>query len=179
MPDADIDGLWTGYYLDRNEKHGLVARFAQSGEELRGAMVDDVLRFEYPLDECARMNGWSEDDLEAQRADVYSWAPDAAGEPITFVVRLPEQSEIDGRVRGQVVRFRKTYLGVAWQGWRVGSYKFGDEYEPDPVEYDGTLSDDGTQIGGRWRIAPDPDRGHNGTSGVFEFWRWADKTEPT
>jgi hypothetical protein len=139
-----MTGTWRGHYVQNGARHGIEMQVVQRGQSFVGAMRDlDTLTTQaFRLVQPAGESGDAVDLGEAE-----SWST------------LPERSTIEGEVDGELVRFTKHYQGTARSSlWIPGKFEHHEERPGHRVLYEGTLTADGTTLGGHWHIpAPEPD----------------------
>jgi hypothetical protein len=126
---------------------------------------------EYSLFEVAHEAGLPPGADEQIEAKLREALPDAPPGPIRYVSHLPSGSVLEGRRKGQVVYFLKTYRGTTFSGYKAGDQLLGVQKEGHAVHYEGRLSRDGLVIDGRWWIEADPAYGSRRTEGLFSLRR--------
>jgi hypothetical protein len=171
MDRHDLTGHWDGYYIQLDKRRSISADLDQRGDHLSGMMNDDCTRIEATVAELALAEGLPPGADEAIVEHLRSLVPDAPDVPIRAEVCLPPKSTLDGEVAGRVVRFRKTYQGQHFTGYRIGDVRVGSLGQGQEVDYWGQLSADGTEIEGHWRLPGDPDRGLSRRLGGSFFLR--------
>jgi hypothetical protein len=139
---------------------------SQEGDVILGRMDDASTSFESSVSELVMAEGLPPGADEQIVAHVRSMCPDSDHLPVRAEVRRPKTSVVAGEVTGRSVWFLKRYQGPFFAGYRVGDLRVGVTGEDQEVRFQGVVSDDGTQIEGRWRI-PDPPR----------IARWVQRTE--
>jgi hypothetical protein len=153
---ADLTGRWTGFYRFRSEGLGhfpIVAEILQEGTRISGEMYDQITEWSDSL------NGVL--DRYSQDIDPLSkWAVKAAYSPqqiesIEVSWRLPDTSDIEGKIQGDQITFTKIYRGSAvhkhkntMDGSEVGSL----ERRRHTVYYSGQLEGEKGCIVGEWVI---------------------------
>ena len=167
MPAPDLSGRWVGCYRQQGRDYPITADFVHAGEHLSGSMRDG-----HPDRECSVFEATAEAGLppgadEWIEARLREMVPDPRSGPIWYVSQLPPESILEGRCTGRTVRFRKTYRGTSFGGYRVGDRFVGMRREGHAVDYEGRLSADGRVIEGRWWIEADPGIGARRTEGEF------------
>jgi hypothetical protein len=120
MPSPDLSGRWVGGYRQQGRDYPITADFVHAGEHLSGSMRDS-----HPDRECSVFEATAEAGLppgadEQIEARLREMVPDPRSGPIRYVSHLPPESTLEGRCIGRTVRFRKTYRGTSFGGYRVG-----------------------------------------------------------
>jgi hypothetical protein len=153
----DLTGRWVGHYTQRDRPHGIEAELFHRGARLTGSMRDRETEFDHSVFEVAAEAGLPPGADEQIIARIREAVPDAAGAPIRYVSRLPEESYLVGWVKGPRVYWLKTYQGALLGGYRVGDRILGLEVPEHTVHYEGEVNRDGTLIEGRWWIDANPE----------------------
>ena len=166
-----LTGCWVGHYLQRGQERPITADVVQVGERLSGTMCDGHPDGECSLFEVALEAGLPPGADEQLEAKVREALPDDAAGPIRYISHLPSDSVLEGRCKGQVVSFLKTYRGTSFSGYKAGSQLLGVQMEGHAVHYEGRLSPDGLVIEGRWWIDVDLANGMRRIEGLFSLRR--------
>jgi hypothetical protein len=122
---------------------------------------------EYSLFEVAQEAGLPPGADEQIEVKLREALPDAPAGPIRYVSHLPSGSVLEGRCKGPVVYFLKTYQWNSFSGYKAGDRLLGIQKEGHAVHYEGRLSPDGLVIEGRWWIEADPVYGTHRTEGLY------------
>ena len=166
-----LTGRWAGHYFQRDQPRAISAEFLQDGTSLQGTMRDELTSFVMTIYEmaveCGLPPGADEQILKALRNQF----PERQGSPIKALMTVPGDSSVEGRVRGRVVTFRKTYRGEAFSGYTVGEERVGVTVRGHSVQYRGSVDETGGRIDGTWWIDADPRRGVQRTEGSFVLTR--------
>jgi hypothetical protein len=165
--NKDLTGRWMGYYLQYGQEHPITADLIHSGSRLSGTMCDGHPNGEYTLFEVAQQAGLPPGADEQIEVRVREALADAPADPIRYISRLPSGSVLEGRCKGPIVYFLKTYQGSSFSGYKAGDQLLGIEKEGHGVHYEGSLSPDGLELEGRWWIDADPEYGMRRTEGLF------------
>jgi hypothetical protein len=169
MPSSDLSGRWVGCYRQQGREYPITADFAHAGDHLSGSMRDGHPDRECSVFEAAADAGLPPGADEQIEARLREMVPDRGSGPIRYVSQLPPESILEGRCTGRTVRFRKTYRGTSFGGYRVGEQFVGIRRAGHDVEYEGLLSADGLVIEGRWWIDADPGGGVRRSEGEFRL----------
>jgi hypothetical protein len=167
MSSPNLTGRWVGNYWQHGREYPITAEFAQAGEQLSGSMRDGHPDRESTVFEAASEAGLppgADEQIEARLREI---VPDSPSGPIRYVSHLPPDSVLEGRCTGRTIRFRKTYRGLSFGGYRVGDALVGIEKEGHTVHYHGLLSADNRLIEGQWWIDANPASGTRRTEGDF------------
>jgi hypothetical protein len=167
MSSPDLTGRWVGHYWQHGREYPITAEFAQAGEQLSGSMRDGHPDRESTVFEAASEAGLPPGADEQIEARLREMVPDSPSGPIRYVSHLPPDSVLEGTCTGRTIRFRKTYRGVSFGGYRVGDALVGIQEEGHTVHYQGLLSADGRLIEGQWWIDANPASGTRRTEGDF------------
>jgi hypothetical protein len=173
-PRIDITGRWVGAYFQHGREHPLTADFAQIDSHLQGKMTDGVTEFESSVFDAAMEAGLPPGADEQIVANLRKQRPDLPPGPIRATATLPSASILEGEVQGQTVRFRKTYLGEHFTGWRVGNCLIGSTVNVHVVQFRGRLSDDANSLEGQWFVDGDQKTGMRRLEGGFILRRLED-----
>lgn len=171
MSGRDLSGRWAGYYSQRGHKRPITAEIEQEGEHLVGRMSDELTAFETSVSEMAMEEGLPPGADERIVEQVRTLCPWALTEEVRAEVELPSDSVLEGEVQGDAVRFRKTYQGPFFTGYRVGDVRIGIAGEDQQVHYRGLISADGRVIEGQWLLPGVPENGLVRSEGVFVLRR--------
>src|SRR5262249_13192799 len=134
-----------------------MADLVQSAERLTGMMHDLQPEIDQSVSESALEAGLPPGSDEQIVARLREMVPQSETAPVRHVTKLPENSTIEGWVRGRTVSWMKTYQGIHFGGYRVGDTLVGMQVENHRVQYEGELNADGESIEGRWWIEHDGD----------------------
>jgi hypothetical protein len=167
----NITGCWSGTYSQHDRDHPITAIFAQVDSHLQGKMTDSATNIDKSLFEFAFEAGLPPGADEQIFIQVREKYPDAPSGPIRAATRLPEFSTLEGSVEGREVRFVKQYIGEQFAGWRIGERLFGETRASQPIQYTGTLSENGNSIDGRWSIAASAKKQTVSAGGIFHLQR--------
>ncbi|MDB5350127.1 MAG: hypothetical protein JWN86_1374 [Planctomycetota bacterium] len=150
----DLTGRWVGFYRYRLHELGtfpITAEVRQECDRITGEMYDQITSREELLDTLIEAN---RDDLSPGRrlrleASIRRFG---VGEVIVNS-RLPETSDIEGKVADGLVEFTKAYRGASEVEWSVGGKQIGSETRRGhKVHYSGRLDREVGCIAGEWVI---------------------------
>ncbi|MCA1685851.1 MAG: hypothetical protein LC745_07650 [Planctomycetia bacterium] len=157
MPNrTTLTGFWVGHYYQHDRPQPISAELTQDGDRLTGTMSDGVTDRTSSVFEVAAEAGLPPGSDERIVAHLREMLPDDHAAPISYVSHLPPESTLEGTVTGSRVEFLKSYQGKSFGGYKVGERLLVHEVDRHRVHYAGTVSPDGREIEGRWRINPDP-----------------------
>jgi hypothetical protein len=167
----NLTGRWTGHYLQHGQEYVITADLLHTGEQLSGSMHDGHPDREYSLFELAQNAGLPPGADEQIELQLRQSVPDVAAGPIRYVMHLPSGSALEGRCKGKIVYFLKTYQGTSFSGFKAGDRLLGVHKEGHDVHYEGRLSEDGLEIDGRWWIDANREQGTHRAEGLFSLRR--------
>jgi hypothetical protein len=153
LEPVDLTGRWVGFYRYRWEQLGsypIVANLTQTGRRITGEMFDQITDRSDYLETLRDVLG---KDMSVQQRITLGVMIRRFGSDAVVNVRLPDTSDIEGRIKGSQVQFTKAYRGTLDASWAVGekqvlSYKrYGHK-----VHYSGHLDLEPMCIAGRWMI---------------------------
>ncbi len=170
----DITGRWAGAYLQHGREHPIAAQFAQIDSHLQGKMTDIETEFEASVFDAAMEAGLPPGADEQIVSNLRKQYPDLPRGPIRATATLPADSILEGEVRNRIVRFRKTYLGEHFTGWRVGDRLIGSTVSMHVVNFRGRLSDDFDTLEGQWSVDGTNETGMCRLEGSFILRRQED-----
>ena len=173
MPDdglqpVDVTGRWVGFYRYRWEERGnfpIVAELRQSGNAIAGEMYDQITQESHYFADFIEFIGKdvSNEARHRMEAMVRRFGPETVRNS-----RLPDTSDLEGRITGSEVRITKSYRGACEVTWTVeGEPVASARREGHKVQYSGQLDADRVCMTGRWTIR------HRGLFGWFlppEAW---------
>jgi hypothetical protein len=165
-----LTGCWVGHYFQHNQARPIAADLVHEGRRLSGRMRDGHTKSESSVFEAASEAGLPPGEDEQIVARLRSLVPGAAGGPVRYLMHLPTDSVLEGRVEAGTVYFLKTYQGSHRIGFKVGDRLVGREIANHAVHYQGRLSPDGLEIEGLWWMA---EPGGRRTEGRFRLRRQA------
>lgn len=150
----DMTGRWVGFYRQRWEQLGtfpITAEIRQEGNRVTGEMYDQITDRSELLDTL----------VEAHRADIplgkrlrlEAIIRRFGSGSIVVDSRLPETSDIEGTVGGDLVTFTKSYRGAVEFHWSVEGKEVGTvAREEHKVHYSGRLDREHMCLTGEWVI---------------------------
>ena len=168
---TNLTGSWVGEYLQHDRPHPITAELVQAGESLTGSMRDGETDRASTVSELASDAGLppgADERIIAQLREMFPGSPAAS---IRYVSHLPEESALDGWVRGSTVYLLKTYQGAHFDGFKVGDKLVGRQGASHAVHYRGELSPDCVEIEGKWRIDAVTEHGAGRAEGYFTLRR--------
>ncbi len=148
----DLSGRWTGYYSQHDHERPISVEFDHHGRHLAGTMEDEQTAFRMPLSELAMEEGFPPGADERIVASLRESYPEVPPGPVLAEVQLSPLSTVEGEVDGSAVRFRKTYQGPFFAGYRVGEMRLGVLGTDQEVQFRGRVSPCGREIEGQWRL---------------------------
>lgn len=171
MTGRDLSGRWEGFVMQHGRRRPITADLRQEGGYLAGTMNDAENLFESSVAELAMEEGLPPGADEQIVEQVRSLCPGGGRLPVRAEVFVPADSDVEGEVVGDAVRFRKRYHGLFFAGYRVGEVRIGVTGEDQEEQYRGRLSPDGTEIEGRWALPNSPAKGLMRIEGGFVLRR--------
>ena len=109
LEPVEITGRWVGFYRHRWEQLGtfpIIAEFCQTGKTISGEMYDQITHRSDYLDDYVELIGL---DIAAETRRRLEQAIRQFGTEVVFNSRLPDASDIRGKIMGSQVQFTKTY----------------------------------------------------------------------
>ncbi|MGP0064665.1 MAG: hypothetical protein ACLQGP_13840 [Isosphaeraceae bacterium] len=150
---VEVTGRWVGFYRHRWEQLGtfpIIAEIVRTGDKIAGEMYDQITERSDNLDnlvEIVREDKTPEDRRRLQQAI------GRLGAGTVWNYRLPDTSDIQGKIKGSQVRFTKTYRGTVEFFVTVGEEPVRTfRRDRHQVQYSGQLDRDRMCIVGRWVI---------------------------
>jgi hypothetical protein len=163
LEPVDVTGRWVGFYSYRSDHLGLfpiVAEIRQTGYRITGEMYDQITDVSELLDRL--VEGFRKDLTEARRRRLEKVIEQFGKETVAVTTRLPDTSDLDGRITRNVVQFTKTYRGSTDWTWSAkGKEIAAVKWRRHKVQYSGHLYRDSMCIEGEWIIK------HRGLLGRF------------
>jgi hypothetical protein len=153
LEPVDVTGRWVGFYRHRWEQLGtypIIADLSQTGSRITGEMYDQITDRSDYLDSLAGICGRdiSSEARQALEAMIRRFGAETVGS-----YRLPDTSDIQGRVAGNTVEFTKTYRGALEVALTVREQEVRSfRREGHQVHYSGHLDLERMCIAGRWDI---------------------------
>ncbi len=152
----DISGRWVGFYTQHDHPRPIRLQLDQTGDRLEGVMADDCTSIRTPLSDLAIQEGMPPGADERIVATLRASCPELPEDPVIAEVQLSPTSRLEGEIQAQAVRFRKTYQGPHFAGYRIGEYRLGVMGLDQEVDFSGLLSADGKSIEGYWNFTTPP-----------------------
>ena len=150
----DLTGRWVGFYRHRWEQLGtfpIHADIHQDGDRISGEMYDQITDRSNLLDRLYEV--CREDIPLIQRQRVEAAIERFGTEAVVVSSRLPETSDITGKVFGGMVEFTKAYRGSCEVNWSVEGKEVGSvERKRHNVHYSGHMDRERRYIAGEWVI---------------------------
>jgi hypothetical protein len=149
----DVTGRWIGFYRYRWDALGtypIVAELFQSGSTVSGEMYDQITEHSAYFSEFIEVIERDIPDETRRRMQqmVRQFGPETVRN-----ARLPDASDIEGKVWGSHLEFKKTYRGAMEVSWSVGGVTLAairrDRHQ---VHYSGQLDRDRMCLTGKWTI---------------------------
>lgn len=153
LEPVDLTGRWVGFYRYRWEQLGtypIVAEIQQTGNNITGEMYDQITERSDYFDDFVAVIG--KDIAYESRRNMQQMIR-RFGTDTVRNSRLPDTSNILGKVTGSHIQFRKSYRGAMEVTWTVeGNPVASVRRDGHSVHYSGQLDLNGTCITGRWTI---------------------------
>jgi hypothetical protein len=146
---VDVTGRWVGlsYGWEKPGRYPIIADLRQFGDRITGEMYDQMRDRSDNLGNSVVILG------EQIPFDIRRKFEQVIGRFGTETVpnsRLPDMSEIQGKIAGSHVQFTKTYQGLETT-WTLGEKQVGTfRRNGHKVRYSGDLNRDRTCIAGTW-----------------------------
>jgi hypothetical protein len=150
---VEVTGRWVGFYRHRWEQLGtypIIAEMYQTGDTITGEMYDQITERSDYLDKLVEID--REDTTHEDRHRLQQTIGRFGAETV-WNYRLPDTSDIQGKVKGSQVRFTKTYRGTVEFTVTVGEEQVSTfRRDGHRVQYSGRLDRDRMCIVGQWVI---------------------------
>jgi hypothetical protein len=154
LEPVDVTGRWVGFYRHRWGQLGtypIIADLNQTGNRITGEMYDQITDQSNYLDSLLAICGR---DISSEARRGLEAMIRRFGAEIVGNSRLPDTSDIQGRIAGNRVEFTKTYRGVLEMAITVREHEVGSlRWEGHKVQYLGHLDLERICIAGRWVIS--------------------------
>jgi hypothetical protein len=154
LEPLEVTGRWVGFYCYRSEHLGLfpiVAEIRRTGHRLTGEMYDQITDISDLLERI--VEAFQNVMKESTRRKLEKVIEQFGKETVGVTTRLPDTSDLDGRVTGSVVHFRKTYRGsIDWTWSAKGKEIASVKWRRHTVQYSGHIYRDSMCIEGEWII---------------------------
>lgn len=154
LEPVEVTGRWVGFYCYRSEHLGLfpiVAEIRQTGCRLTGEMYDQITDISDLLERI--MEAFQQDITAARRRKLEKVIDKFGKETVGVTTRLPDTSDLDGKINGSVLQFRKTYRGSTDWTWSANGKEIASvKWRRHTVQYSGHLDRDSMCIEGEWII---------------------------
>jgi hypothetical protein len=148
-----MTGRWVGFYRHRWEQLGtypIVADLSQTGDNLAGEMFDQVTNRSDYFDEFLEVIG---ENVSVEKRFRLQQMLTRFGKETVRNSRLPDTSDIRGKIKGSRVQFTKTYRGKYEVTWTVHGKEMGSvRRDGHQVHYCGNLDRETMCIEGAWII---------------------------
>ena len=153
LEPVELTGRWVGFYRHRWEQLGtypIVADLTQIGDRITGEMYDQLTDRSDYLDDFVEVIG---KDIAYETRRSFEQVIRQFGTETVRNSRLPDTSDIQGKITGSQVKFTKTYRGAMEITLTVGEKQIGSfRRDGHQVHYSGYLDRDCMCITGRWII---------------------------
>jgi hypothetical protein len=154
LEPAEVTGRWVGFYRYRSEQLGvfpIVAQINQSGDRITGEMYDQITDISDSLERI--LEAHQEDMTQGRRRKLERVIKQFGTDSVVVASRLPDTSDLEGRITGSLVEFTKTYRGSNDVTWIVkGKEIAGLQRRRHRVYYSGHLDRESKCISGEWSI---------------------------
>jgi hypothetical protein len=153
LDPVEVTGRWVGFYRYRSEQLGvfpIVAELRQTGGRITGEMYDQLTdRSDYLADFVEMIGRHIAHEARRRLQQMVR----RYGTETVRNSRLPDTSDIQGKINGSHVQFTKTYRGTVEITWSVEETTVASfRRDRHQVQYSGQLDQDRMCIAGRWTI---------------------------
>jgi hypothetical protein len=153
IENETLTGRWVGFYRHRSEELGtypIIAELVQSGSSISGEMYDQITEQSHFFDEFVEVISRQTSSATKSRMERMSRQ---LGPAAVRNSRLPDTSDIQGRIRGSQVAFTKTYRGPMEITWTVSEQIVAEvRHRKHRVHYSGQLDLEHLSLTGKWII---------------------------
>lgn len=144
---------WDGYYEQDGTKYRFRAEFVHSENRLRGRITDiDVTYSRLPIEDYLELSGLSPSEKTEQKQKVARSLGCADTDVIEVSREQTDKSHVKGNVDNHSIIFVKTYDSGVVITFHTNGFKSSFQTQPYSIRYEGTLSQDGKQISGKWLL---------------------------
>ncbi len=142
---------WDGYYEQDGTKYRFRAEFLLNENRLQGKITDlDSIYSRLLIDDYLDLSSLSQSEKIAHKQKVAQRLGCADTDAIEVSREQTDKSRVKGTVDKRFISFVKTYESDVVITFFTDTFKTSFETKPYAVQYEGTLSEDGTQITGKW-----------------------------
>ena len=153
LEPVEVTGRWVGFYRHRWEQLGtfpIIADLVQTDDMITGEMYDQITNRSDYLDDFVEAIG---KDIASETRRRLQQVISQFGTETVCNSRLPDTSDIQGKITESLVQFTKTYRGALEVTLTVGEKQVGSfRRHGHNVQYSGHLDRDRMCITGRWTI---------------------------
>jgi hypothetical protein len=114
LEPVDVTGRWIGYYRYPSEEMGtfpIVAEIHQEGTRISGEMYDQITDHSDTLERILEIR---RDEIRlVERAWLQAIVNHLGARSMIVTTRLPDTSDIRGKIQGDALQFTKVYRGTA------------------------------------------------------------------
>jgi hypothetical protein len=150
---VEVTGRWVGFYRHRWEQLGtfpIVAEIQQTGNQISGEMYDQITERSEYFEDYVELVG---KDIGYETRRQMQQMINQFGTDAVRISRLPETSDIQGKITGSQVQFTKTYRGAMEITLTVEEKTVASvRRDRHKVQYAGHLDRDRMCITGRWTV---------------------------
>jgi len=154
LGQVELTGRWVGFYRYRSEQLGvfpIVAEIRQTGDTITGEMHDQITDVSNFLDRF--VEAFQHDMVQWRRRSLERMIEQFGKEAVVVTARLPDTSDLDGRISGTAVEFTKTYRGSNDVNWTVkGKEVAAIQRRRHQVDYSCQLDRETMCMSGEWTI---------------------------
>jgi hypothetical protein len=153
LEPVDLTGRWVGFYRHRWEQLGtypIVAELQRTGNNITGEMYDQFTERSDYFDDFVAVIGKEIAYESRRKMQQMIWR---LGANTVRNSRLPDTSDILGKITGSRIQFTKSYRGAMEIIWTLeGNPVASVRRDGHNVQYSGQLDRDRMCITGRWTI---------------------------
>ncbi len=154
LEPVEVTGRWVGFYRYQSEHLGvfpLVAEIHQAGDRVTGQMYDQITDVSDLLERL--VEAFQDDITQGRRRKLEKVIEQFGKESVVVTTRLPDTSDLDGRITGGVVEFTKSYRGAMETDWIVKGHEVvSAQRRRHKVQYSGHMDRERMCIEGEWII---------------------------
>lgn len=143
--------FWHGYYVQHHKEHRFKAELVHDDNKFHGNIIDiDFVNSKVPIDDYLERSSLSSFEKQDFKQKTEYNLKCSEGELVYITEELAERSTIRGDITDNFISFIKTYEIGAVTTCFTDRFQIRYQGVSLPILYEGILSEDSSQITGRW-----------------------------